>query len=564
MTEVSVVAFAEAADVAERIAALWAVPGGAIAVSDADGLRGERVFGLADVEAGIPVTPGHLFEIGSISKVATAIAVLQLVDDGMLRLDQSVRELLPWVPSAFRHEHLTVERLLSHTGGLVASIDALPDEVAQLAAFAGASTEPGSVFHYSNVGFLLLGRVVATLTGEDVPTRIRERVLAPVGMRDALAAVTNDEYARLARGYQRLVDDRPWAPDDPLVRAPWLEVAGADGNIAATASDLARFGRVLLRRGRTDDGVRLLSEESFTAMTTPTAPGGEEVVHLGGVRMPVSSRYGLGVNLESHDGGTPTLSHGGGMVGYASFLLVDPDAGLVTAVVTNADGDSPIAEAMARATAATLSGAAVEVPDPLRWDSAAARAAVPSLPAAAGTFADADRSIVVRPTGTGLEVETDAASAPLLWSWSGRAVTRHPSLRRHPLSFGDEAWSWGAHVLRPHAQGPVDGPPAPTTGLASPPDGASAHAVYCGHYRSYSPWFTNFRVVDREGVLTLIASGGVEAPTEDIPLTPLGGRRFRLGTDDRLPETIEFAPPVAGVSPWADRDGARYSRAFTP
>jgi len=540
---------AHAIDLATRIADRWAVPGGVVAVSDARGLVAQRAFGVADVELGTPARTDHLFEIGSISKIATAIAVLQLVDEGMLRLDAPVRELLPWLPAAFGDERLTVVRLLSHTGGLVASIDAVPDETAQLAAFGGDPAQPGGLFHYSNVGFLLLGRIVAAIGGETLPDRIRRRVLEPAGMTDAVAAVTHDTRRRLTLGSQRLHDDLPWLPGDPLVRAPWLEVAGADGNLATTAGDLARFGRMLLNRGVADDGTRLVSEASFAAMTTPTAPGGEEVVSLRGIPPLRSSQYGLGINVEDGPWGT-ALSHGGGMVGYASFLLVDVAAGVAVAVVTNADGDSPVAEAMARTAGAALRGTqGLTVPDPAVWDGVAS----PPATAREGAFTSADGGleIVVRRAGDGLEVDAAGETAPLLWTWSGRAATRHAALRTHPLGFAEGAWTWGPHVLR------AQGAPAP----APAPGG---HAAYGGHYRTYSPWFTNFRVVDREGTLTMIATGGVEAPGEDVPLVPIGEHRFRLGEDPRLPETIEFGPPVDGRSAWADRDGCRYSRAFTP
>ncbi|MDL9980384.1 serine hydrolase domain-containing protein [Microbacterium sp. ASV49] len=540
---------ASALEAAVGIAERWAVPGGVVAVSDTRGLIAERAFGVSDVEASGPVRPDHLFEIGSISKVATAIAVLQLVDEGMLRLDQPVRDVLPWVPPAFGDERLTVAHLLSHCGGLVASIDAVPDETGQLAGFVGDPAVPGGRFHYSNVGFLLLGRIVAALSGVPFPEHVRRRVLEPTGMADSVAAVIHDDYGRLARGSQRLHDDRPWLPGDALIRAPWLEVAGADGNIAATAADLARFGRTLLNGGHADDGTRILSASAFAAMTAPTAPGGEDVVDLPGIPSPDSSRYGLGINVEQGPGGT-VLTHGGGMVGYASFLLIDSGGGLVTAVVTNADGDAPVAEAMARTTASALRGVPVEaVPDPAIWDTVAS----PATAGRTGDFASVDgsRRISVHTRGDRLELETDGETAPLLWTWSGRAATRHPSLRRHHLGYEDGAWTWGPLVLRPA------GAPAPAPIRLSP-----EHRAHCGHYRGYSPWFTNFRVVDREGALVLLATGGVEAPTEDVTLIPLGDGRFRLGQGE--PETIAFGPPVDGGSPWAERDGCRYSRAFTP
>lgn len=99
--------------------------------------------------------------------------------------------------------------------------------------------------------------------------------------------------------------------------------------------------------------------------------------------------------------------------------------------------------------------------------------------------------------------------------------------------------------------------------MLSPNGTPTAGNEFCGHYRSYSPWFTNFRVVQRRGALVLIAPGGVEAPAEDVELVQVAPSTFRIGRDVALPERITFGPLINGVAAWADRDGCRYSRAFT-
>jgi len=124
-------------------------------------------------------------------------------------------------------------------------------------------------------------------------------------------------------------------------------------------------------------------------------------------------------------------------------------------------------------------------------------------------------------------------------------------LSRFTLSFDDGAWLWGPRAFTRAGGSRPAGPPR------------REWAQFCGHYRSYSPWFTNFRVVLRYGRLVLIAPGGIEAPGQDVELVPLGESTFRMGADSRLPERITFGPSVNGVAPWADRDGCHYSRAFT-
>ncbi|TQR78549.1 hypothetical protein D8S82_33565, partial [Mycobacterium hodleri] len=131
-------------------------------------------------------------------------------------------------------------------------------------------------------------------------------------------------------------------------------------------------------------------------------------------------------------------------------------------------------------------------------------------------------------------------------------MTSNKRLGEFALAFDAGTWVWGPRVFaRADAPSPIG--TAPATGMEP----------FCGHYRSYSPWFTNFRVLLRRGRLLLVAPGGVEAPADEAELVPLGGSTFRIGADPRLPERIVFGPLVGAVAPWADRDGCRYSRAFT-
>jgi CubicO group peptidase (beta-lactamase class C family) len=545
------------------IAEQWAVPGGAVVAVDRRGEVFSHRFGHADVAAGIPVAPQHLFEIGSISKVFTSIVVLRLARKGLIRLDDSVGAVLDWLPEPLRADGITIERLLNHTAGLVASVDALPDDMGQATAFAGlvSSALPGTFFHYSNLGFILLGLAVRQVSGRLLVDLVREEILDPLRMTSAVACVTHDDYSSLARGYQPLRDDRPWAPGDPLVQAPWLEVAGADGNIAATASELARFARMLLGRG-TLDGTSILDAADFDTMVGATAPEGEDVLALPGVPPTEASRYGLGINVETTDGRT-VLSHGGGMVGYASFLLADLDDGTAVCVVTNANGDSPVAEAIARSVAAELrSPGTVDLDgvDPHWWD-----ARYVEEMGFTGEFVDTEPESGPRRIEVSVEerdgdrvriaVRADDQRAPLLRTWTRGAVARTRSLERFTLVFGDDAWQWGPRTFARAGA-------SPATARSS-----STLEPFCGHFRSYTPWFTNFRVVLRRDRLVLIASGGVEAPAEEAELVAefvgRGGSTFRIGADPRLPERITFGPAVDGLAPWADRDGCRYSRAFT-
>lgn len=549
--------------VIEAVAEKWAVPGGAVVVVDRRGEVFSHRFGHADVAEDIPVAPHHRFEIGSISKVFTSIVVLRLCRLGLVQLDEPVCSSLDWLPEPLRADDITIRRLLNHTAGIVASVDALPDEIAQVASFTGevSPAPPGTFFHYSNLGYILLGLVVRQVSGRRLVELVRELVLEPLGMTSTIACVTHADYPSMARGYQPLHDDRPWAPGGALAGAPWLEVAGADGNVAATVSDLGRFARMLLGRGTLDDAL-VLEGADFSTMTTSTAPDGEDVLALPGVPPTDTSRYGLGINVERADGRT-VLSHGGGMVGYASFLWADLDEGVAVCVVTNANGDSPVAEAIARCVAAERRVPGTVHPealDPRWWP-----ASLLEHEGLVGRFTDDTKGLASQAGPSEIEVriedrdgdrialsvECDGERAPLMRTWSGRAVTSNGSLSRFALAFDTGSWRWGPLEFT------RTGGPVPFT---APVEGSES---FCGHYRSYTPWFTNFRVVLRHGRLFLVAPGGVEAPADEIELVHLSGSTFRIGADPRLPERVTFGPRAGAVVPWADRDGCRYSRAFT-
>jgi len=528
------------------------LPGGAVALVDREGTRLVRTFGAASRD--------ELFELGSISKVTTALVVHRLIEDGAFSLDTAITEILPWLDLG-DGAAITIRRLLQHSGGIITGADAVQDQSAQAWSLRDRrrATAPGEFFHYSNLGFILLGLAASRATGRPLPELVHELVLEPLEMRGSLARLTNDDRQKLAPGTAPRDDDRPWLPGDAMQQAPWLEVDGADGNVAAPIDDLARLVGGLLRRG-----AGVLRPESFDRMITDVGPGGEDVLALEGVPHSETSAYGLGVNVE-RVGGRVVLSHGGGMVGYASFALADLGTGRGVAVLTNANGDSPIAEAIARTAGALWDGSAT-VPcfDPSRWRTAGRlddrpRRVPPGLvgdfratDAAGATVAVSVREVRddAETASCRLVISCEGLAAPLLWSWGGRIATSHPRFRRVAFEFDPDSGrlAWGGLVFRPGT---------------APARAVTAHPEYLGTYRSFSPWFPRFRVVDREGQLVLIAPMGVEAFGEDTPLVEIGPGVYRCGADPRLPETLEFGPVVDGRAIWADRDGCRHSRSFT-
>lgn len=553
--------------VAERLRKLtdtftrhWPVPGGIVVAVSRDATLFELPFGYANVDARTPVRRDHLFAIGSISKAFVGLTILQLAEEGKLDLDKSVTAYLPWFSVGSDYPVFSLRHLLNHSAGLPAGTDSLPDELGQGWWLRELSTgfEPGTAFHYSNIGYILLGLVVSAVTGKPTVEVYRERLLGPLGMTASVACISNRDRHRFAVGYAPAADDLPWVPGDALAPATWFETNTSDGNIAATGPDLARFARMLLGAGRLD-GTTVASETAFRQLTGLLAPGGEPIVEFLGDADVEESLYGLGINVETIRG-SRCLTHGGGMVGYATFVLADLAKDVGIAVLTNANGDCPAAQVIARAAHAWLTGAEMGLPateldldvrDPLAFDPAMLgdfSACTPEGELIALAFA-ADENGKVLVSGNGV-------TARVFKTWSTRYVTDHPALKMFHLTFApmrdiadrQPVWTCGPLELR---RGAV--PVAKDT---------SAVPACVGHFRSHSPWFTNFRIVSRGQRLFLIAPGGVEAPGEDLELVELKPGLYRIGAEAHAPERLALGPIVGGRAVSVTRDGNRYSRTF--
>ena len=202
--------------------------------------------GCADRATGAPLTPDHLFKTASTKKTWTAVAVLALVSEGRVRLDQTVEG---WFPQLPRASEIRVRHLLSHRSGLPeyesfmpkgAADDWTPQRIVEFALANGPQIAPGEAFVYSNPGYVLAGEIVASERGEPLSRWLRREVFEPNGMADTWSG--GDETfprERLARQY--VFDSaRPDAlPEDSSDWFP-LSGIGAAGDLVTTPRDLAR------------------------------------------------------------------------------------------------------------------------------------------------------------------------------------------------------------------------------------------------------------------------------------------------------------------------------------
>jgi CubicO group peptidase (beta-lactamase class C family) len=519
------------------------VPGAVVAVTGRDTLLLVVALGEADLARHRPVTATTLFEVGSLSKTITAAALLQMRDEGLVELDQPVTTYLPWLGLRSSAAAITPHHLLTHTAALPRDRDDIPSSPYGAVALRDLqlAVVPGKQFAYSNVGYQLLSLLMAEVEGRDFAEVVRRRVFEPLAMDASAAAITNDLRSRLATGYQYLHDDRPPHPARPVVPATWTEVGGGDAGVASTAMDLAALGRMLLGDG---GGARhpVLSRETAALMLSRSVPAPP----LG-----ARARYGYGVILDSLDGRS-VLWNSGGTVGFRSHLLVDPAAGLGVVVLMNGPGNARRVAEFALRTARAAAAGEVMPPVP---------ALVPStlISNAAeypGEYGDVLGTTLVFEAGRDqLYLVADGERTPLERLGGDRFYANVPGWDLFPVQFGRDSagrvvevvyggqWFAGAAHRGPRIW-----------------DYPGAWIGYLGHYRSRIPWYNNFRVVVRKGVLLMIAPEGTEEVL--VPLDRPGW--FRVGLDPASPERLQFDTVISGRALRATLSGVSYYRSFSP
>lgn len=259
--------------------------------------------GTSDLER--PVAPDDLFRIGSITKIYVGVVLVQLAGEGRLELEDPVAWHVPWAPHG---ERITVHQLLTHTSGLpdhVSDLAFLSDlerpwtaeEMVALVADQPLRFAPGSAYAYTNAGYVLLGEVIAAVTGRPWGEAVVERILEPLGLtRTFVPSVTPSPET--VRGYLGVGPD----PLDVTDRMHPVNPHAA-GEIVASAADVARFGRALFV-----DGVLLDEADLDRLLTPPTLGDGP-------------SSYALGVALTAR-GDDVLVGHSGSTMGFQSRLHV--------------------------------------------------------------------------------------------------------------------------------------------------------------------------------------------------------------------------------------------------
>lgn len=328
--------------VAAKALADKAVAGFAVGVVENGRVRLARGYGMADLEARVPVTDRTVFRIGSVTKEFTAAAVLLLAEQGKLSLDDRLAKFVPTFP---RGGEVTVRQLLAHTSG-IRNYTSVPDFMTAVApretsadaliAYMVAAAPvydfaPGTSWSYSNSGYFLLGAIIEKASGQPYAQFVRTAILDPLG----LAQTRFDDMAEIvpnrAKGYEKLATSPSGFANASHLS---LSVAAAAGAMRSTVADLARWHEALL-------GGRLLNRASVALMT---APGRLADGRLASAARPTTpgqagprSDYGFGIATTMREG-RRSIGHGGSINGFNATVQTFADARTTLVLLTNTDG----------------------------------------------------------------------------------------------------------------------------------------------------------------------------------------------------------------------------------
>ncbi|GAB3922547.1 serine hydrolase [Microlunatus endophyticus] len=305
------------------------VPGVQVAIGHRDEVLFSTAYGSADVEKGVRLGTGHLFRIASHSKTFTATALAQLVEAGKLRFDDPVGQYIPQLAAAGSPiADATVRELAEQSAGVIRDgLDSdhwqlaqpFPDEekLLDLVLDHGTKTPVGSKFNYSNLGYSLLGLVVAAASGQSYRDYVKAEIIDKLGLANTGPDFDKSRPAEeWVRGYSGLHAARTRKPIDHVDTHAMSSATG----FYSTAEDLVHYFSAHLPgddRLLTDHSKWLLQHEAWKGSDKESSGG-----------------YGIGFGNEKVDG-TRVVGHSGGFPGHITQSLFEPESGVVVSVLTN-------------------------------------------------------------------------------------------------------------------------------------------------------------------------------------------------------------------------------------
>ena len=348
-------AIGTAMTMARELMEAYEVSGMSIALVDgSNGFTWTHSFGYADTEENIPVTGDTLFGIASLSKPVTAIAVMQLVEAGLIELDEPIVtylpefSLLPHPALGGNYKNITVRMLLSHTSGVYPDYlgnqaftrggqhEGFLNDLLDILSHENMTSEEGTTFAYANSGYDLLGILVATVAGYDDAFEgfinyTNTHIFSPTGMHRSTFGINESLFPYLAKPHSNA------NTQEEMVFPNGLPGAG----MFSTANDMAKFMHIILNGGNSE-GVQLLTQDSLEQMMR--VHDFDFSHHVGGMT------YGLGFMQRVNSEGFASVGHGGTLPYYHSEMVFDLENRIGVFVTVNSATGISVANLMAEVT----------------------------------------------------------------------------------------------------------------------------------------------------------------------------------------------------------------------
>ncbi|HVU11505.1 MAG TPA: serine hydrolase domain-containing protein [Phototrophicaceae bacterium] len=310
-------------------------PGAAVAVVQNGEVIHASGYGLADVEWDVPIGTDTVFRLASVSKQFTATAIMMLIEQGKLSVNDPITRFLPRYPMS--GHTVTVHHLLNHTSGIFSYTsdpefgtkmrrDLTPQQLCDEFSHMPFDFKPGTRYEYNNSGYFLLGMIIEQISGQSYADYLQEHIFKPLGMRQSYYLSTEPIIPRRASGYVP-------APDGSYLNAPFLSMTQpyAAGSLGSTANDLVLWDKALREN-------TLISAATLKQMyTAGTLEDGSRI------------DYGYGWGIRQYQGKN-VAEHSGGINGFNTFIVRFYEDGVTVIVLSNRVGFpvAKVAAALAR------------------------------------------------------------------------------------------------------------------------------------------------------------------------------------------------------------------------
>ncbi|GAB1857099.1 hypothetical protein MHTCC0001_19350 [Flavobacteriaceae bacterium MHTCC 0001] len=294
-------------------------PGAAILIAKDGKPIYRKAFGKANLELDAAMQPNNVFQIGSITKQFTAVAILMLEEQGKLNIDDTITKYIPNYPT--QGQNITIHHLLNHTSGiksytsmptfrLKARTDMTPETLINVFKNEPMDFAPGDEYRYNNSGYILLGYIIEKVSGQSYAEFIEQHIFKKLGMSASLYGSNKKLIKQRASGYQKT--------GDTYVNANYISLTlpYAAGSLMSTVDDLLIWQNAIVTN-------TLISKESLNrAINGSTLNNGEKI------------NYGYGWSKNQINGST-TYQHGGGIFGYTSMGIYLPEEKIFVSGLTN-------------------------------------------------------------------------------------------------------------------------------------------------------------------------------------------------------------------------------------